>query len=305
MKQEILKDSTESLKFTPPWLNNRPTIASSATVVLKDPGGSTIQASVAVTSINATTGELSYTLVAATHTATLYENMVAEWSYVVSSVTYKETTLWDVVRHRLSQICTDEDLYTLQGDLRAKNENAQGAVGSAASTTLVDTDVLKNFPDDYFNNGIVEAINVSTGAVQRRTVSDFVQSTGTLTVSTAWATTPDSTYKYIVYKPFRLKLDFAWEMLMNDIRSKGFRPALVMQSDVLKHVHAFKTLELICVDFIKSGETDDLWTKLADRYAEYYNGAFGKLIFNYDQDESGLVDGAEKDQSPSRLKMVR
>ena len=304
MKQEILKASTETLRFTPPPIANRPAIASAATVVLKKPGGEELQASANVTAINSVTGELTYTLTT-THTAELNENYVAEWTYTVSAVAYKETTLFDVVLHRLSQLTTDEDLYTLQSDLKTKNENVQGAVGSATSGTLVDTAKLKNYPDDYFNNGVVEAINPSTGATQRRTVSDFVQSTGTLSVTPDWATTPDSTYKYVVYKPFRTKLDYAWEMLMNDIRAKGFRPALVMQSSTLKHVHAFKTLELICVDFIKSGEPDDLFTKLADRYKEYYGDAFGKLLFQYDSDESGTIDEGEENQTPSRLKFIR
>ena len=304
MKQEILKASTETLRFTPPQIANRPAVASAATVVLKKPGGESLHSSQNVTAINSTTGELTLTLTT-DDTAELNENYVAEWTYTVSGTAYKETTLFDVVLHRLSQLVTDEDLYTLQGDIRAKNENVQGAVGSAAGGTLVDTDKLKNYPDDYFNGSVVEVTLPTTGATQRRTVSDFVQSTGTLSVTPNWATTPDSTYKYIVYKPFRTKLDFAWDMLMNDIRAKGFRPALIMQSATLKHVHAFKTLELICTDFIKSGEPDDLWTKLADRYKEYYADAFGKLLFQYDSDESGTVDSGEENQTPSRLKFIR
>lgn len=302
MKQEILKATTETLKFTPPWIANRPAIASSATVVLKKPGGEVLQSSVAVTAINATTGELTYTLTT-THTATLDENYVAEWTYTVSSVVYYETTLFDIVLHRLSQLTTDEDLYALQGDIRAKNENQSGAVGSATSSTLVDTNALKNYADDYFNNGVVEAMNPATGAVQRRTVTDFVQSTGTLSVSPNWSTTPDATYQYVVYKPYRVKLDYAWELIMNEIRSKGFRPALIMASADLKVVHAFKTLELICTDFMKA--RDDVWDILSQRYAEKYTDAFGKLIFNYDADESGTIEGNEENQSPARLKMVR
>ena len=304
MKQEVLQSSTEQLKFTPPWIANRPAIASSATVVLKDPGSTTIQASIAVTSIDATTGELKYTLTAV-HTATLNENYIAEWTYVVSSTTYKETTLFDVVLHKLSALLTDEDLYTLQGDIKAKNESVQGTPTSAAAGTLVDTNALKNYPDDYFNNGVVEAMLPSTGAVQRRTVSDFVNSTGTLSVTPNWTTTPDTTYRYIVYKPFRVKIDFAWEMLMNDIRAKGFRPALIMNSADLKHVHAFKTLELVCMDFMKDGAVDDLWRVLSEKYGEKYEAAFAKLRFQYDEDESGAISGGEENKGVGNLKMVR
>lgn len=302
MKQEILKASTETLRFTPAWIDNRPAVPSAATVVLYKPDGSSLQASVAVTAINATSGELTYTLTT-THTAELNENYIAEWTMTISGATYKETTLFDIVLHRLSQLVTDEDLYTLQGDLRAKNENVQGSVGSAAAGTLVDTTQLTNYPDNYFNNGIVEALLPSTGAVQRRTVTDFVQSTGTLSVAPNWATTPDTNYKYIVYKPFRVKLDFAWDMLMNDVRSKGFRPALIMQSATVKHLHAFKTLELICMDFIK--QPNDLWDELSKRYAEKYQAAFDKILFQYDKDEDGVVNASEENQTPSRLRMVR
>jgi hypothetical protein len=257
---------------------------------------------VAVTAINATSGELTYTLTT-THTATLDENYVAEWTYTVSAVVYYETTLWDVVLHRLSQLTTDEDLYSLQGDIRAKNENVQGVVTSATSSTLLDTNALKNYADDYFNNGIVEAMNPSTGSVQRRTVTDFVQSTGSLSVTPNWSTTPDTTYQYIVYKPYRVKLEYAWNILMDDIRAKGFRPALIIGSADLKHIHAFKTLELICTDFIKS--KDDLWDMLSIRYSEKYVESFGKLRFQYDVDESGAIAGGEENQSPANLKMVR
>lgn len=303
MKQEVLKASTETLRFTPPPINNRPAIASAATIVLKKPGGETLQASASVTAINATTGELTYTLTT-THTATLDVNYVAEWSYTVSGASYKETTLFDVVLHRLSQLTTDEDLYVLQGDIKAKNESITGTVVSATSSTLVDTGALVNYPDDYFNNGMVEVTLPSTGARQRRTVSDFVQSTGTLSITPNWASTPTSSYKYTVFRPFRVKLDYAWDMLMNDVRAKGFRPALIMQSDTLKHVHAFKTLELICIDFIKEGGPDDLWTKLADRYQGLYNDAFSKLQFMYDSDQDGLADSPNA-QGTGNLRMVR
>ena len=303
MKLEILQSSTEQVKFTPPYTNNRPTVPSSATVVLKGPGGNTIQASVAVTSIDSVTGELAYTLTA-THTESLGENYIAEWTYVVSTVNKYETTLFDVVKHRLTSLINDSDILTLQGDLRAKNENVQGTVGSATSSTLVDTNALKDFSDDYFNNGEVEAMNPTTGAVQRRTVSDFVQSTGTLTVTPNWSTTPDSTYKYIVYKPFRAKIDYAWDMLMNDIRAKGFRPALIMNSADLKHVHAFKALSMIYTDFIK--EKDDVWASMSDRYAGMYEESFAKLKFQYDENESGAIGGeTEQDQTAGRLRFVR
>ena len=90
---------------------------------------------------------------------------------------------------------------------------------------------------------------------------------------------------------------------MNDVRSKGFRPALIINSSDLKHIHAFKTLELIAMDFRKT--KDDIWDLLFQGYQEKYSETFGKILFQYDVDESGVISGGEENKSPSGLKMVR
>lgn len=302
MKQEFLKLKSDTLRFTPPLTNNRPTIASSATLIICKPDGTTRLADGVSATVNGTTGELTYALTS-THTPELGENYVVTWDWVVSAVHYYETTLYDVVLHRLAILTTDDDLYDLQNDIKSKNENVNGTVGSAAAGTLVDTNQLTNYPDDYFNGGIVEAMNPSTGAVQRRVVSDFVQSTGSLSVTPNWATTPDSTYKYVVYKPFRKKIEFAWEVLMKYVRAQGLRPALIMESQELKVIHIYKTLQLVCVDFIK--EPQDVWSLLADKYKELYDQELTTLRFAYDADESGAVSEAEQEKPVGRKCFLR
>ena len=72
-----------------------------------------------------------------------------------------------------------------------------GAVGgkatSATSTTLVDS--LRTEADGAFS-GYTVVITSGTGSGQQRRVSDYAASTHTLTVGTAWTTTPDNTSTY-------------------------------------------------------------------------------------------------------------
>lgn len=73
----------------------------------------------------------------------------------------------------------------------------KGIADSATSTTLVDSDLadVDSRPDDSWNFGSIR-ITDGTGVGQIREVSDFVNSTGTVTVPVAWVTTPDETSEY-------------------------------------------------------------------------------------------------------------
>ena len=68
------------------------------------------------------------------------------------------------------------------------------ANGGTATTMLCPT---QTEPDDYFNDFVVN-ITGGTGSGQTRLVSDWVNSTGTLTVTVAWGTNPDITSIYTI-----------------------------------------------------------------------------------------------------------
>lgn len=301
MKQELYKDKTDTLRFTP-YLNNRPVIASAATITLKRPDGTSLQGSTAAT-VNGTTGEITYAL-SSSLTADLNENYIAEWSYTVSGTTYYFTQLFDVVLHKLQIIVRDEDLISEQSDLFENSEGYSGTVDSSSNSTLVD-DELKQFEDDRFNNGKVEIVNTATGAKQIRTVTDFVQSTGTLSVTPNWSANPDTTYSYVVRRGFAHKIVKAFDELMTDIRNKGFRPALIIESTAIQIPLVKKSLAIICKDFMK--EKDDKWDALYKIYSQEYLDAMSKMVFQYDEDESGNIDDIanEKDRDGGSIRLRR
>ena len=299
MKQELLKDVAGSVSFTP-YINNQPGIASAATVTIKKTTGESVVSAVSA-SVDGTTGEISYGLSAA-QIDELGENWSAKWAYTISSVAYNQTTLFDVVLHKLAITVIDTDLLDEQSDLLTKNENFSGAVDSATTTTIIDTD-LKEYDDDYYNGGILVVINPTNGVKQTREITDFASSTGTITVGTAFGTTPDSTYHYIAYRGFEAKIDKAFEEMMLEVRQRGFRPALILESSELHIPHVKKTLEMICIDYMK--EDGDKWDKLATKYGKEYQNYISKVVFQYDRDEDGLITGTDTDNTLGSIRMVR
>lgn len=300
MKQEMLKDKIGTVSIIP-YINNRPAIASSATVTITKPAGDAIVTDATAT-VNATTGEISYDLAALSNTI-LGENFQARWTYTISATAYYQTTLFDVVLNKLAICAVDDDLLNEQSDIMDRNESYSGTVGSSGNTSLVDNN-LKNYVDDFWNGGRVIAEDPSTGLEQVRTITDFVQSTGTLTLTPAWSANPTSSYTYSVKRGFQKKIETAFEEMMLDVRSRGFRPALILESSELKRPLIKKALSLIYMDYMV--EPNDKSAILSDKYAQQYIDLLSKVDFQYDRDQSGTISGdAEKDQQPGSLRMRR
>lgn len=299
MKQEFLKGKTDTIRLTV-YQDNRPIIPTSATITLYNPSGSTLQSSVSVTNINSTTGEMTYALTT-THTATLGTNYKAEWVYVVAGTTYYEEQLFDIVLSRLSIPITDDDLYSELDSIREANIQKTGTATSATSSTLVDTAKRKE-ADDFWTGGVVEILN-GTGEGQFRDITDFVQSTSTISVSPNWATTPDTTSTYKIIRGFTKKINQSFEKIAHMLYNKGRRQALIIESSQIKYAMIFLTIHYICLDLMK--EDGDKWSLLADRYEAKFDKEFSHMKLDYDVDESGTITGDEEQRDVNSLRFYR
>jgi len=211
--------------------------------------------------------------------------------------------LFDVVLNRLGIAIVDEDLLVEQRDILERSDNFRGIVDSATGTTVVDAD-LKMFADDYWNGGLAQVYAGSAVTTRQfRKIADFVQSSGTITVSASWGTTPDTNYRYILYKGFEDKIQRAFDLMMIDVQGKGYRPALILESRELAIPHIKKTLALICADYMV--QVGDKWDVLSQRYKNEYRETFDLIKFQYDIDEDGNISGFEKDQNFGQTRMRR
>jgi hypothetical protein len=298
MKQEFLKDRTDTIRMTD-YENNRPRIPSAALITLFTPTGGTLQAQTAA-SVNSTTGEMTYSITA-THSATLGLNYRALWQYVIDGVTYYEEQLFDIVRSRLSIPITDDDLYDELNSLRKTNVQKIGQATSATSTTLVDTANLKE-DDDYWTGGRIEIL-AGTGVNQVRDITDFMQSSATLTVSPAWTTTPNTTSDFRVVRSFTKQIQQSFIKLTTMIYNKGQRHALILESSQIKVPMIYLTIHSICLDLMV--DADDKWSRLATEYKEKFNNAFDTMKLDYDADESGTIEDEERGRTISEIRVFR
>lgn len=298
MKQEFLKDTTDTIRLTI-YDDNVAVVPTSAMVTLYSTGGSVLQAE-DTASIDSTTGEITYSLTA-THTATLGLNYRAKWKYVSGGYTYYEEQLFDVVRSRLSIPITDDDLFSELESLKKKTRQVQGTATSATSSTLVDTSELKQ-EDDYWTGGQVQIL-AGTGVDQIRDISDFVQSTSTLTVTPDWTTTPDTTSVYVVYKSFTKQIVHAFEKICTMLYNKGKRHSLIIESSQIKFPLIYLTIHFICLDFMD--QDGDKWQILSERYWDLFNQSFDTLHLDYDEDESGSIDDQEEQRQATSFRILR
>lgn len=298
MKQQFLVDKTDTIRLTV-YDKNRPQIPTSATITLSKPDGGALQASASAT-VDATTGEMTYALTA-THTDVHDLNYKAVWAYIIDSVTYYQTQLFDVVKSILAIPITDDDLYLELDSLRLEHTQDNGTASSATTSTLVDTAKRKE-PDDFWKGGTNEILG-GTGAGQKRDITGFTQSTSTIAVSPNWQTTPDSTSTYRIVKSFYAKIEQCFKKIETMLYDKGKRDSLILESSQVEIPLIYLTVHFICLDL--SDEIDDKWDRLAKTYWEKFQSAFNNLTLEYDEDESGTIQGDEEQSSTGELRIRR
>lgn len=114
LDNEAIYEDTYTVEFEL-YVDGVLTAPSSATLSMWTPGN-TQKVTDAACTINNTTKRISYTV-----TSTLMENLEEDYrlqlSYVVSSVTYKDNRLFDVVRFKIKCDVVDKDLEPVHPDL--------------------------------------------------------------------------------------------------------------------------------------------------------------------------------------------
>ena len=299
MKQQALYQKADTLILNV-FSANRPVIPTSATITLYKTDGNGVLQAAATASVDATTGQMSYSLTT-THTATLGLNYKAVWAYIVNGTTYYETQLWDVVRSKLSIPITDDDLYAELPSLRKANLQDRGTATAGSSSTLTDT-LKRKEVDDYWKGGKLE-IYSGTGSGQTRDITGFVQSTAVISVTPNFVTTPDTTSLYRVVKSFADAIQNGFDKIENMLYNKGQRDSLILEASQIRIPLIYLVLHTICMDFRE--EKDDRWDILQAEYKDKFNEAFNTLTLDYDADESGGVQGEEQQAAINTIRILR
>lgn len=298
MKQQFIEDISDTLRCTV-YDGNRPIVPTSATVTLYTPSGSVLQAAAAAT-VSSTTGEMTYTL-STTHTADNDLNYKAVWAYVYNGTTYYQTQLFDIVLSLLAIPIIDDDLFNELEALRQINLQSSGTTTSGGAGMIADTTRRKE-TDDYWKGGTAKII-AGTGIGQERDITGFTQSTGQATVTPNWATNPDTTSVYVFVKSFTAKIEAAFTTICTMLYDKGKRHELILESSQIALPLTYLAIHMIALD--QMDDEGDKWDRIQKLYQEKFDKAFNNMKLDYDEDESGLVDGSETQQSQTSLRIGR
>lgn len=299
MKQQFLLTTAGTIRLTA-YDKNRSLIPTAALITLyKTDGNSELQAQASAT-IDATTGEMTYAITTA-HTATKGLNYKAVWKYTYAGNDYYETQLFDVVRSILSIPITDDDLFNELPSLKKSNYQATGTATSGGAATLIDTARRKEI-DDYWKGGQLE-IMAGTGAGQTRDISGFVQTTATITVTPAWTTAPDSTSVYRIVKSYSGVIQQCFEKAEQSLYNKGKRDSLILEASQIRIALIYLTIRTIAQDLRE--EQNDRWDLIAKDYDGMYEKEWNGLTLDYDEDESGGVQGEEVQQHVNSIRIER
>lgn len=85
------------------------------------------------------------------------------------------------------------------------------------------------------------------------------------------------------------KLEDAWLEIEERLYAAGRRPELVMSPGQFRRLHRELTLALIYEDLRTSSY--ESYDEMAREYRRSYEAAWSRLVFSYDADQDGLVDG--------------
>ncbi len=301
-KIEILLDDSFAFEYDL-YRNDEPhtTAPDTSTIDIRDPSGTKIVDGSSLTKENGPEGKsnrYSFQLTAVLNDM-LGEDFSAfykiDWSGD-DPLPVRHTVLFDVVKTLLGQTVTERDLLEISpqlDDLRRLDEH-EGGVITASSTTIVDAS-LSRLPDDWFTGGRVWLI-AGLGDGQTRIISNFVRSTGTVTVDPAWTTTPDSTSRYLVARSWDAAIDTAFERIKSRLRRRGWRPALVINASELHYAHVLLSVSgayEIAANAAgePAGANQGPLRSIAEDYEKKFDEEFRALKLSYDVDEDLVPEG--------------
>jgi hypothetical protein len=277
MKQQLVEDSTTDQLELEVWDHNVQVVPTTAEVSIIV-GGAT-EVSLATATISAT-GTCSYVPGAAILDE-LAENCTAVWRLTINSEYKYFRDMFDIVLNPLYPSVTDEDLVAECAQLQDAKYMEAGSVDTGNTVSIVSI-LLKEYQDNHFQGGTLE---ITDGACkgQKQRIASNTRSTGTITVDTAFGSALTSTSRFVAKRTFQREIDSAWNDIEAMIQTKGYRPALIMNSEDLRPVHIAWTLVKVCRNLSKMPE--DIWWQRANYYNTDFTNKMGMVKFAYDSDQ--------------------
>lgn len=245
-------------------------------------------------SIDSETGRMAC-LVPAAYLSEVWANMRLDLTYVVSSVSLKDSFLFDVVLTPLENRCDDATLFIYLDILRDTVGAHKGKSSSIGTTNTLIDDGLRVHTDVDWTGAILQ-IFLPTGMREKR-VTGFVKSTGTVSFEPAEADAVPSDIRFLMRDDYSTKIQEAFnEYVIREIRAKVGLAAGYIDGGALRRITAFKAISIICRSRIK--EDKDRWSVLQKSFQDDYEGALTTFFEAYDRDKNGVISEDESAKPP-------
>lgn len=129
------------------------------------------------------------------------------------------------------------------------------------------------------------------------TITSYTDSTGSFGFDAVGNAVDGSTGFGIVYLDYTTYIDRAYDIIKNEMRNRGLDIDLFKTTSQVKELHLTKTLELICMAKRQDADTDDIFHESYMVFKENYESELTTLKADYDTDEDGTIEEAEKLQT--------
>ncbi len=98
----------------------------------------------------------------------------------------------------------------------------------------------------------------------------------------------------IVLLDYTSHINRAYDIIANEMRNRGLDAELFKTVSQIKELHLIKTLELVCLSKRQDADNNDVYHESYLLFKQQYEGELTTLKADYDVDEDGTIEEAEK-----------
>jgi len=158
---------------------------------------------------------------------------------------------------------------------------------SGRLTDLIDAEVV----------GSTIAFTTGDNAGTDAVITSYTDSTGSFGFDAVANAVDGSTGFGVVYLDYSSFINRAYDIIKNEMRNRGLDIDLFKTTTQVKELHLTKTLELICMSKRQDADTDDIYHESYMVFKENFESELTTLKADYDTDEDGVIEEAEKLQT--------
>lgn len=285
IRQELIQSRDGTLTYKK-YINNLQIIPASATISIVTESSVAMPTPIVTVAMNIDSyGTMTYEVLSV-NTATLGVNFIAEILYIYDGVEYLYRFLFDIVKNVLVNIITDKDLEDEYSKLKQLYRTIHGEI------TFVG-----NLNELFDNNSLNEIINYYVGSEVKMlsgnnqdwssNITAFDEINRKLTLANNAPVAMVIADKYMIQKNYTNEIQRAFEEIQDWLRTRGYRPALIIDDTQIREVHIVCALTKTLHTMGKSER------KEFEDYRNKYFQLREQMKLTYDTDESGEPDDSD------------